>query len=62
MVVVWAKPQVEPWRWWLTKKVEEGLAVDGIDLSSEFVGKRCGLLRIDVEYFLPLDVVFDTCS
>ncbi|GMY14922.1 hypothetical protein FCV25MIE_10161, partial [Fagus crenata] len=34
VVVVWAKPQVEPWRWWPTKKVAEGLAVDGINLGS----------------------------
>jgi hypothetical protein len=39
VVVVWAKPQVEPWRWWPTKKVAEGLAVDDINLGSGFCWK-----------------------
>jgi hypothetical protein len=62
VVVVWAKPQVEPWRWWLTKKVAEGLAVDGINLGSGFCWKTLWFSEIDVECFLPLDVIFDTCS
>jgi hypothetical protein len=45
VMVVWAKPQVEPWRWWPTKKVAEGLAVDGIIWAMGFVGESCGLLR-----------------
>ena len=43
--VVCAKPQAEVQRWWPTKKVVEGLAVDGIILAMGFVGERCGLLR-----------------
>jgi hypothetical protein len=39
VVVIWAKPQVEPWRWWLTKKVVDGLVVDGIDLGDGFCWK-----------------------
>ena len=44
-MVVWAKPQVEVQRWWPSKKVVEGLAVDGIILAMGFVEERSGLLR-----------------
>jgi hypothetical protein len=49
-------------RWWPTKKVAEGWQWTASIWAVGFVGKRCGFLRIDVECFLPLDVVFDTCS
>ena len=45
VMVVWAKPQAEVQRWWPTKKVAEGLAVDGIILAMGFVEERSGLLR-----------------
>jgi hypothetical protein len=45
VMVVWAKSQAEVQKWWPTKKVAEGLAVDGIILAMGFVGERCGSLR-----------------
>jgi hypothetical protein len=45
VMVVWAKSQAEVQKWWSTKKVAEGLAVDGIILAMGFVGESCGLLR-----------------
>ena len=45
VIVVWAKSQAEVQKWWSTKKVTEGLAMDGIILAMGFVGESCGLLR-----------------
>ena len=45
VMLVWAKSQAEVQEWWPTKKVAEGLAVDGIILAMGFVRERCGLLR-----------------